>query len=65
MPAGWEDNIPAQGGLENIRAAFAQMMQNPLEYLDDPMSNGDNLEQGLADHDPAGHILEELPLDPP
>ncbi|KAG6892914.1 hypothetical protein C0993_002522, partial [Termitomyces sp. T159_Od127] len=62
---GWEDNIPAQDGLENIRAAFAQMMQNSLEYLDDSMNNGEHLGQGLADHDPAEHILEELLLNPP
>ncbi|KAG6881363.1 hypothetical protein C0993_001772, partial [Termitomyces sp. T159_Od127] len=41
----WENNIPAQDGLENIHAAFAQMMQNPLEYLDDPTNNQDNLGQ--------------------
>ncbi|KAG6867194.1 hypothetical protein C0993_005888, partial [Termitomyces sp. T159_Od127] len=61
----WENNILAQDGLENICAAFAQMMQNLLECLKDPTSNGDNLGQGLADHDSAGHILEKLPLDPP
>ncbi|KAG6862822.1 hypothetical protein C0993_001360, partial [Termitomyces sp. T159_Od127] len=61
----WENNILAQDGLENICAAFAQMMQNLLECLKDPTNNGDNLGQGLADHNSAGHILEELPLDPP
>ncbi|KAG6892884.1 hypothetical protein C0992_012064, partial [Termitomyces sp. T32_za158] len=61
------NEIPAQDlDLENIRLAFEQLMQNPLEYLDNPIENEDNPEQqNLADHNPAGHIPEELLLDPP
>ncbi|KAG6893543.1 hypothetical protein C0993_000880, partial [Termitomyces sp. T159_Od127] len=29
--SGWENNLPAQDGLEDIHAEFAQMMQNTLE----------------------------------
>ncbi|KAG6874988.1 hypothetical protein C0993_011288, partial [Termitomyces sp. T159_Od127] len=52
----------AHDDLKNIHAAFAQMMQNPLEQLENPVSNEDNPgQQNLADYDPAGHIPEEEP----
>ncbi|KAG6893660.1 hypothetical protein C0993_000562, partial [Termitomyces sp. T159_Od127] len=54
--------MPAHDDLENICAAFAQMMQNPLEQLEDPVNNEDDPgQQDLADYNPAGHIPEEEP----
>ncbi|KAG6870300.1 hypothetical protein C0993_004841, partial [Termitomyces sp. T159_Od127] len=54
--------MPAHDDLENIHAAFAQMMQNPLEHLEDPVDNEDDPgQQDLADYNPAGHIPEEEP----
>ncbi|KAG6859540.1 hypothetical protein C0993_003815, partial [Termitomyces sp. T159_Od127] len=54
--------MPTHDDLENIHAAFAQMMQNPLEQLEDPMNNEDDPgQQDLADYNPAGHIPEEEP----
>ncbi|KAG6895222.1 hypothetical protein C0992_002504, partial [Termitomyces sp. T32_za158] len=39
------------------------MMHEPLEVLEEPMDNPGL--QDLANYNPAGHIPEELPLDPP